>query len=181
MPDTLPKRSKLINTATVCASLLIELALAVTLFALSYHNYTTWWRTTHHLSRTNDLIIHTTLFIGMCAPLCAILGTGAGAAYYWRKRRMYGKYDVKMRRKGQGYWSDPSDSVEKELSIEALRVNAEIRRKNERERQEKEREEKRRSRGGGLQVGTFGFAASAKVENNQSTREPKRISFFSNP
>lgn len=93
-----------------------------------------------------------------------------GAAYYWCKRRKYGKYDNKMRKKGKGYWIDPSDKEDKALSDEALKINGEIR--TVRERMEKESEEDRSNRVRGPQLGSLGLAVP---------RESKRVSFFSTP
>lgn len=94
------------------------------------------------------------------------------AAYYWRKRLKYGKYDTKMRRKGRGYWIDPSDGEDKSVEDGALRANAGIRRERTRAEKIAKEEEQLREQG----VGHVSFALPV-----QPKRETKRISFFSNP
>jgi hypothetical protein len=120
-----PKPPKNYKKHYMCGSLLLlESAIAITIFTLSLREYTLWYRTTHHLQRTNDLIIHTTLFIATCAPLCAILGVMVGVIYYWRNRTKYGRYESSMRRQGRGYWTDPADAEEVRRWTEAKKINA---------------------------------------------------------
>jgi hypothetical protein len=120
----LPKPPKNYKKHYICGSLLLlESAIAITIFTLSLREYTLWYRTTHHLQRTNDLIIHTTLFIATCTLLCAILGIMVGVIYYWRKRTKYGQYESSMRRQGRGYWTDPADAEEARRWTEAKNMN----------------------------------------------------------
>lgn len=68
-----------------------------------------------------------------------VLGMCAAAAHYWRKKCKYGKYKVNMRRKGRGYWVDPSDKVDGESEREAGRWNE--RREKEKKARAKQMEE----------------------------------------
>jgi hypothetical protein len=109
----------------VCGSLLLlESAIAITIFTLSSRKYAIWYHTTHHLRRPNDLLIHITIFIATCAPVCAMLGVLVGTLYYWRKRTKYGKYEASMRQQGRGYWIDPADAEEANLWTEARKTNS---------------------------------------------------------
>ncbi|KAF2819274.1 hypothetical protein CC86DRAFT_362691 [Ophiobolus disseminans] len=103
--------------------LLICTGIAIAIFALSLRLYTTWYRTHRPLHRANDMSFHTSLFISSCAPLCTTLGFLAGTLHYKRKRAKFGKYDVRMRRQGRGYWIDPTDAEDKSKELEAKKLN----------------------------------------------------------
>jgi hypothetical protein len=152
--------------------LLISLALSTTLFILSYRKYTTWYLTTRPSHRANDYTLHTACFIATCAPLSLILGIAASAAYYVRKRRKYGKYDVMMRRKGRGYCVDPSDAVDLRMMDEARRVNA-----------VKKDVPKKTTENMGAEQGQDMLKPFSWVQGEEQRiiAQTKRVSFFSNP
>jgi hypothetical protein len=161
--------------------LLISHILSTTLFGISYRKYTTWYRTTRPQNRENDLILHTTFFIATCAPLCSILGIIVSAAYYWRKRRKYGKYDIAMRRKGRGYCIDPSDAVDLRMLDEARRANA-VKKGNGAVAKKKE-EDVEQGRG---MLKPFSWVAggeqrTATQEVTDTQPTAKRVSLFSHP
>jgi hypothetical protein len=151
--------------------LLICLALSTTFFILSYRKYTTWYRTTRPPHRANDHTLHTACFIATCAPLSLILGIAAGAAYYVRKRRKYGKYDVMMRRKGRGYCIDASDAVDLKMMDEARRVNAAT-------KEQAMKEVSKTTEVGGQMLKPFSWVQG---EERKISAQMKRVSFFSNP
>jgi hypothetical protein len=132
-PSSAQENIRSLQRPFIASLFAISLGFSTTLFAISYRKYTTWYRTTRHLKRTNDLIIHTNFFITTCAPLCAVLGIVVASAHYWRKRRKYGRYNVTMRRKGRGYWIDPSDKVDQVREEEARRINREMSREKKNE------------------------------------------------
>jgi hypothetical protein len=158
----------------------ISLTLSTTLFIVSYRAYITWHRTTSHLHRPNDLLLHTIFFVATCAPLCTFLGILVASAYYLRKRLKYGKYDVTMRRKGRGYWIDASDKVDQMKEDEARRINAEIRKK----KKDDGSKMKTQSETTGLQQQQSPSKPLSWVPGDESSAavsSTNRVSFFSSP
>tara|TARA_R110002003_G_scaffold40_5_gene2632 strand:+ start:11934 stop:12719 length:786 start_codon:yes stop_codon:yes gene_type:complete len=130
MPDKPPtkKPDPIYRKRWICGSLaLICFILAAIVFGLSTRKFLTWYQTTSPLHRTNDLAIHTTLYIASCAPMCVYLGILGAFFYYRRKRNKHGKYEATMRRRGRGYWIDPSDAEDKKKVDLAKKLNAEPR------------------------------------------------------
>jgi uncharacterized iron-regulated membrane protein len=108
----------------VCGGLaLIMSVLGIVIFGIALYKYTIWWRTTRLLKEANDALFTTLLLTAASAPFLSTLGLLAGGLYYHRKRRKFGKYDVRMRRQGRGYWIDPSDADEKKKEKEAAELN----------------------------------------------------------
>ncbi|KAH8719267.1 hypothetical protein GQ44DRAFT_712459, partial [Phaeosphaeriaceae sp. PMI808] len=121
MPNQIPiSRHNLYLTILL---LLSYTTFSITLFLFSFNKYYTWHLHVSHLHRTNDLIMHTTLFIATCAPLSGVLGIVTASLYYARKRSKYGRFEGRMRRKGRGYWVDPQDEEDRVRVREASGVD----------------------------------------------------------
>lgn len=93
--------------------LLNQAGVASILTATSIRAYLNWWRNSHALHSTSNILFNLTLLFVSCAPLSFTLGFVFGALWYMYKRGKYGRYEVTMRRQGRrGYWLDPSDMEE---------------------------------------------------------------------
>jgi len=106
--------------------ILIVSPLAVCIFIRSLRLFLTWYRATQHSRRDNELLLHIFLLTCACSPLACILGLIGGAIYYLAKFVKFGKYDVRMRRQGRGYWIDPSDAAEKTKEKHAAEMNKDL-------------------------------------------------------
>lgn len=111
----------------ICGSLLVlQSSIATTIGYFSTSKFLTWCNTTRSLHHDNDVAITVAIYIISCAPLCSVVGLLAAGFYYTRKSRIYGKFDLKMRRKGRrGYAFDPKDEEDRAKKKEAEWLNKE--------------------------------------------------------